>query len=156
MIEASTLIALQTPGLFMPHTCWRPALIHVVHDPRDARVSLRYRYRGRPFFSPAGFPSPDTRWRVTTALGDEATPPHDGPHRPRTPPHSCCAGGILQCDVRLWPHGPTAPAVSQARRWTDNNRPAPPAGCLGRGSVGRLTAPRRLVVAAASAPLRVV
>ena len=38
MIQASKLIALQTPGLLMPHTCWRPALIHVVQDHRDATV----------------------------------------------------------------------------------------------------------------------
>src|SRR5262245_51247665 len=156
MIQASKLMALQTPGLLMQHTCWCPALIHVVQDHRNARVYLRYRHRWRPFFSPAGFPSPETRWRVTIAFGDDATPPNSGPHSPLTRLHSCCAGGILQCDVRLWPHGPTATAVSQVRRWTDKNRPSPPAGCLGRGSVARLTAPRRLVAAAASAPPRVV
>jgi len=103
-------------------------------------------------FSPEGFPSPETRWRVTTACGEDAIPSHDGPHSPLTRRHSCCAGGMLRCAVRLWPHGPTAPAVSQARRWTDHNRPAPPAGCRGRGRVARLTAPRRLGAAAASAP----
>src|SRR5262249_57452941 len=64
MIQASKLIALQTPGLLMPHTCWRPALIHVVQDHRDAHVYLRYCHGWRPFFSPARFPSPETRWRV--------------------------------------------------------------------------------------------
>ena len=33
----------------------------------------------------------------------------------------------------------------QGQRWRDKNRLSPPAGCLGRGSVGRLTAPRRLL-----------
>src|SRR6266566_5423437 len=156
MIQASKLIALQTPGLFMQHTGCRPALIHVVQDHRDARVDLRYRHRWRPFFSPEEFPSPETMWRVTTAFGDDATPSNDGPHRPLPRLHSCCAGGMLRCDVRLWPHGPTATAVSQARRWTEKNRPSPPAGCLGRGRVARRTVPRRLVAAAASAPPHVV
>src|SRR4029434_9575759 len=129
-----------------------PALIHVVQDHRDAHVYLRYRHRWRPFFSPEEFPSPETMWRVTTAFGDDATPSNYGPHSPLTRLHSCCAGGILRCDVRLSLHGPTATAVSQAWRWTDKNRPSPPAGCLGRGSVVRLTVPRRLVAAAASAP----
>src|SRR5262245_28925134 len=61
-------------------------------------------------FSPAGFPSPATRWRVTTAFGDDATPSNSGPHRPLTRLHSCCAGGILRCAGRLWPPGPTATA----------------------------------------------
>src|SRR5262244_4196903 len=156
MIEASKLMALQTPGLLMQHTCWRPALIHVVQDHRDAHVSLRYCHRWHPFFPPAGFLSPETRWRVTTVFDDAATPSNSGPHSLLTQLHSCCAGGMLQCDVRRWPHGPTATAVSQARRWTDKNRPSPPAGGLGRGSGGRLTALRRLVVAVASAPRRVV
>src|SRR2546427_5335314 len=103
-------------------------------------------------FFPEEFPSPETMWRVTTAFGDDATPSNDGPHRPLPRLHSCCAGGMLRCDVRLWPHGPTATAVSQARRWTEKNRPSPPAGCLGRGRVARRTVPRRLVAAAASAP----
>src|SRR5262249_32986068 len=51
-IEASKLIARQTPGLFMQHTGCRPARIHVVQDHRDAHVYLRYRHRWRPFFSP--------------------------------------------------------------------------------------------------------
>jgi len=156
MIQASKLIALQTPGLFMPQTWCRPALIHGGQDHRDACVYLRYRHRRRPCVSPAALPSPATMWRVTTAFGDEATPANDGPPRPLTPLHSCGAGGMLRGDVRLWPHGPTAPAVSQARRWTEKTRPAPPVAGRGRGRVARLTVPQRLVAAAASASPHVV
>src|ERR1043166_4371559 len=127
MIQASKLIALQTPGLLMQHTCWRPALIDVVQDHRDARVYLRYRHRWRPFFSPARFPSLKTRWRVMTAFGDDATPSNSGPHSLLTQPRSCCAGGILRCDVRLWPHEPTATAVSLSPGHGPTYCPAPPA-----------------------------
>src|SRR6267142_478535 len=92
-------------------------------------------------------------WRVTTAFDDDANPSNDGPRRPLNRLHSCCAGGMLRYDVRLWLRGPTAIEMSQARRWTDKNPPARPAGGLGRGSVARLPAPRRLVAAAAYAPL---
>src|SRR5438445_11340794 len=128
----------------------------MVQSCSDARVSLRYRHRWSPFLFPAGFPSPETLWRVTTALGEDATPSNDGPPSPLIRLHSCCAGGMLRGDVRLWPHGPTAPAVSQARRWPEQHRPAPPAGCRGRGRVARLTTPHRLVAAAAAAPPHVV
>ena len=103
-------------------------------------------------FFPAGFPSPATLWRVTTAFGDAATPSHDGPHRLLNRLHSCCAGDLLRYDVQLWLRGQTATAVSPARRWTDKNPPSRPAGCLGRGRVARLSAPHRLVAAVASAP----
>src|SRR5262249_24970264 len=91
-------------------------------------------------------------WRGTPAVGADATLSHDDPQRPLTRLHSCCAGGRGRGDVRLWPRGPTAPAVSQTRCWTDHKRPAPPADGRGRGRLARLTAPRRLVAAAASAP----
>src|SRR6267142_2716080 len=82
-------------------------------------------------------------WRVTTAFDDDANPSNDGPRSPLNRLHSCCAGGILRYDVRLWLRGPTAIEMSQARRWTDKNPPSRPAGCLGRGSVARLPAPGR-------------
>src|SRR4029450_8210795 len=150
MIQASQLIALQTPGLFMPQTCCRPAWLRVVPDHRDARPSLRYRQRWRPCFSPAGFPSPATLGRVTTACAAAATPSHDGLHSLRNRLPSGGAGDLLRGAVGLGLRGPTATAGSQARRGTAKYPPARPAG--GRGRVARRVAPHRLVAAGASVP----
>src|SRR5712691_7761772 len=79
-----------------------------------------------------------------TAFDDGANPSNGAPHNPPTRLRSCCAGGILRCDVPLWPPAQIPPVASQGQRWTDNNPPSPPAGGLGRGSGAPPGSPRRL------------
>src|SRR5882724_9358202 len=107
-------------------------------------------------FSPAGFPSPETTWPVTTAFDDGASPSNGGPHHPPRRPHADCAGGIPQGAVRLEPLGRTPIVASRAQRWTGNHPPAPSAGGLDRGSASPPPSPRGLAAACACATPRVV
>src|SRR6266446_571781 len=86
-------------------------------------------------FFPDAFPVPGTTSPVTTAFDDGASPSNGAPHSPLTRLRSCCVGGILQCDVRLWRPAHIAQAVSQAPRWTNNNRPSRSDCCRAHGSV---------------------
>ena len=151
VIEPGTLMASQSLLACVQHMGHRPASENLVQDRRDAVANLRSRDRRRPFFSPAGFPSPETTWRVTKACDEGASPSNCGPHNPPSRPRACCAGGIPRCDVRLWPPGRTPTAASQARRWTATHPLSPPVGCLGPGTASPPPSPRRLVDAEACA-----
>ena len=74
----------------------RPPRESLVQDGCDTLANLRSRHRRGPFFSPAGFPSPETTWPGANACDEGATPSHGGPHTPASRLHACCAGGMLR------------------------------------------------------------
>src|SRR5712691_11469110 len=113
VVEASQLIALQALLALLEHMRHRAALKRLVPDHRDALAHLREGHRWGPFFSPDRFPAPGTTWPVRTVFDDGANPSNGAPHNPPTRLRSCCAGGMLRCDVPLWPPEHIPPVASQ-------------------------------------------
>ena len=121
-IETRKLMALQALLALLQHRRHRPTLKRLVQDQGNALTNLRDGDRRGPFFSPARFPAPETRWPVTRAFDDAATRSNGALHSPPNRLRSCCAGDMLQSDVPPWPPGPTPPAGSLDRHWTEKSR----------------------------------